>query len=712
MRETFTCPKCQQPISLVDAPDTSWVECPLCQEHFLLSEALASAVESAEGSIPPEVTVVQSSEDEDLGAFFAGLAEESSEDRATGNQESDDGNTENDEDLDSFFANLVTEESSASIETPEGVSKATEAEELEFTEEVPGDEMSEDEMPDDTMVEAEALGEVDGDTEVTNEERPEEDLPIEAEVVEVEAVEGLAFEEASEEVQADEEVSGAGALGGGASDAEPLEQLLFDEVAPEEGLDEEETPTDELSPGEDEDAGELEEAAFSEDLDEEEPADGEGTGEGLTEEEASEEEADDDLTLAEEPPVQIRCPCCLESFDLEDLLLAETNQAIGKEAASTILADGSVREPAASGDGMRLDFGAMAAADQDHSGFSLASVEESPSVSPGAFEFASAVGDNTDAAEKPVSARPKRRRRQQSVMKDILGAIFGGAAGLLITYYCLNLFFGPRFDWFDVYLPLVKHTAVHRPGWLGGPPEEEEFDSGIGDALQTEEPPKNAVNQPKSDEGQDQQDLPPADVPSEAPTAEAMPPEEQPAESSFVGVLDQPVVTSEDLGQALRKIDELREAGPLTSESYEEWCRVAEAATFLEIQDGNPQTHERLNTMRRLIRELSLADVSEIARRAKEQAESPDRTSSGILFAGTAGKTNVPKDKGYMTALVMAGTGKQMVIASDHKLPIKPEDRVWVVGYLVDNPKEATEGLGTEIPQIVWVRTVVKFHPK
>jgi hypothetical protein len=446
---------------------------------------------------------------------------------------------------------------------------------------------------------------------------------------------------------------------------------------------------------------ESEEALTEEALDDEESW-GELSDEELTE--GGQEEEGEPEEKPEEP-VQVRCPCCLDSFALEDLLLAETNEPICSEAASAILSDGSVRET----DGIQFRFGSGSDSDDDHSGFRLASVEERPSASAGAFEFAAAVGTGADGPASQEELRARRRRRERGGVKDMLGAIFGGAAGLLITYYLLNLIGGPRFDMLKVYLPFVKHTAVHRPDWLGGPPEEEEFDSGLGDAIGAEGKTPEAA--PKKPKAKDKEEVEPEVVAdsAEMPAADE-PASEEALPDDYVGLIAPPQVSSEDLGKALREVDRLAKAGPLGEEGYEAWCRVAEAATFIDRNDGEPQTQSRLDVTRGLLKELTAADVTKIGQFATRRRVNPDRANHGILLAGTARKPNTEKGKGYLTGLVMAGTGAQVVIASDHKLPIQEDDRVLLLGYLVDQPKEATQGLDTELPQITWVQTVVKFE--
>ncbi|MHB8902493.1 MAG: hypothetical protein ACYC6Y_27340 [Thermoguttaceae bacterium] len=410
----------------------------------------------------------------------------------------------------------------------------------------------------------------------------------------------------------------------------------------------------------------------------------------------------------EAQPAEVRCPCCRQSFPLQDLLLARNDEPLGRQAASAILPDGSIRQSADPGAGVKIDFGAVPAA--DHSDFRLDSVQARPDATADAFTFAAPVGVDSARAVRSDEERPRRRRPERGGVKDMVGAMLGGAAGLLITYYFLNLLGGPRFDMLHVYLPGVKHTADYRPGWLGGPPKDE-FDSGIGDGLDlgptTPQPPSVTPPAPPDPQGK-REPTPPVQQPLVTPDAQPAPAESAPP-ADYVGPVQPPQVTSEDLGRALREIDQLSKAGPMTGEIYEHWCRAAEAATFIDRIDGNPQTQGRLDAMQRLLKDLTLDDVKTIGSLATQRRLAPDRPSRGILLAGTARNPNTPRGKGFVTGLVVAETGAQVVIASDRKLPVQADDRILVPGYIVDEPKQATQGLDTDLPQIIWTRTVAKF---
>jgi hypothetical protein len=78
------------------------------------------------------------------------------------------------------------------------------------------------------------------------------------------------------------------------------------------------------------------------------------------------------------------------------------------------------------------------------------------SVDPSLFGGAAATAEGGEAMPR-LATRP-RMRRERSAIRDMIGAGVGGFLGLALAYYLLNLFGGPQFNMFDIWLPFVKHT--------------------------------------------------------------------------------------------------------------------------------------------------------------------------------------------------------------------------------------------------------------
>jgi hypothetical protein len=79
----------------------------------------------------------------------------------------------------------------------------------------------------------------------------------------------------------------------------------------------------------------------------------------------------------------------------------------------------------------------------------------------GAFAFGEGAADGASGR----AIRPGRRRKETSIVKELIGIVVGGVGGLLIAYYGLNYFGGARFDFAKFYLPGIAHTVKHRPAW-------------------------------------------------------------------------------------------------------------------------------------------------------------------------------------------------------------------------------------------------------
>jgi hypothetical protein len=69
------------------------------------------------------------------------------------------------------------------------------------------------------------------------------------------------------------------------------------------------------------------------------------------------------------------------------------------------------------------------------------------------------------AAAIPRSISQRKRKRNRGLLGELVQIVLGGILGLSLTYYGLNYFGGPQFDYFKIFLPGVAHTYAHRPPW-------------------------------------------------------------------------------------------------------------------------------------------------------------------------------------------------------------------------------------------------------
>lgn len=206
----------------------------------------------------------------------------------------------------------------------------------------------------------------------------------------------------------------------------------------------EESPVEPLSPPESEETPSSR-AAGGEMAGDEEGTGGRGGHEaGLDEAASGAVEAATDQT--DDPLVQ--APGQATEFPLSQLVIAATGQPLGKELAAVVARQ--VRSGSPEPDGA----GASPFA------FLSQAVDEAPR-----FDFA--PDQQTDWSGQigwPLADR--QRRRKKSWLRELVGIVLGGLAGLAVGYYVLN-YFGKheRFNFLNVYLPGVQHTVKYRPEW-------------------------------------------------------------------------------------------------------------------------------------------------------------------------------------------------------------------------------------------------------
>lgn len=149
---------------------------------------------------------------------------------------------------------------------------------------------------------------------------------------------------------------------------------------------------------------------------------------------------------AVEPSALVRCPLCGGEFPLADT-------AASAEDAPPELVPVS---PAQQVPTVRLWEQVLEAPQIDVGGSGSAGAERG--------EFRSVKTDDSRSADA-AGGGIGRRKKHKSLVREIVEYVLGGVAGLLLAYYALNLFGGPRFDFAKIYLPGVQHTVKHRPAW-------------------------------------------------------------------------------------------------------------------------------------------------------------------------------------------------------------------------------------------------------
>jgi len=145
----------------------------------------------------------------------------------------------------------------------------------------------------------------------------------------------------------------------------------------------------------------------------------------------------------EEPAVlMVRVPGDERWFPLSEVIVQTTGEVLGEAAArwisrlyrQSLESPGEVPETSSAASGAEAEF---------------------------AFPRIETVAEPTDYRERLKKAGPKK-----SFVKELLGIVLGGIGGLLIAYYALNWFGGPRYDFAKIPLPGIQHTYRHTPSWL------------------------------------------------------------------------------------------------------------------------------------------------------------------------------------------------------------------------------------------------------
>lgn len=342
--------------------------------------------------------------------------------------------------------------------------------------------------------------------------------------------------------------------------------------------------------------------------------------------------------------------------------------------------------------------------------------------------------DDEPEGEAAVSGGRKKKKKEKSFAREMVGIILGGVGGVLLAYYGLNFFGGPRFDFAEVYLPGIQHTVKHRPTWwpdwlsFESEPADEplDIDSELGQLDLPE--PQTSAPRPARDGNTARTDAPPA--------ADAVGPPQPPAvPAGFVSLTNPPSFQPDELGQALKAAHDafgcprcnstgkVLENGAehecpdcqghppdgMTPAAYAKFCRLAEVIAFVETAPGG-QLGARKTATANLLETVGRKpeNVIEIGQLASSLLDQEDRQTSGILLSGTVKAVGEQGD--VQTATVkLAGIDRHVTLAARHGTGLTVGDRVLVLGSLVaESPQPEVEHDPAE--PLVWLGLCKRFE--
>jgi hypothetical protein len=724
MARISNCPNCTQPVTIPDGLDpASQVRCPTCEAEYPLEEALAEATEPepVDGTMaflkslqedsaghdvaeapPPELIFVTDVVDEEAEEESEGVAEEEGQLGELAEAAEPEAPADN---TMAFLKSLQ--------ETADAGDAASPAEEDAPEAEEGAEEDS-----------AEAGGQ---NVESADAEEPGEaaiEVPVE------ETSEGLEFAAEETEESADD----------AAVESEPdLVEANADAVAEPGG-----------APGEASE-GELAETA---------EAAAESESAGLGQLAADGEGAAAVETAAEQTPVEpepvyvdydpmVRSPHGDGEFHLSELLVAGTGQPLGAATASLIVHYGLARprteeELAEIEAESEEDSGQATAAEGGFTGF--------------AIRDEAAAAEQSEGAARP--ARPRPKRKPKSAVREFVGIVLGGIAGLAIAYYALMIIKGPeQGNMFK--LPVPGYPSTYRyakklvPDWW---PEWAKFGA-ASSANGSEEEGDSAEDPDPNAEGKAPGQKPPTGRPrpgngSTKPAGKpaAKPGETKPAPAKMVAVRNAPTFASEDLGHALKAANAAfgceacnstgkvtktvvvkEQVGGQTKEiqkqqsavcevckglpsremkeaAFDKFCYLAKVLTFVQGPDNQAQLGDRKRAAQGLVEQAaqSEAGLAKIGELADERLADESRLEAGILLAGTV-QSSAPEGPAHATEIVLAKSGKSVTLISRQSLPVAQNDRVAVLGTIVDEPREYLAGYQGAKPMVVFVGACVKL---
>jgi len=328
-------------------------------------------------------------------------------------------------------------------------------------------------------------------------------------------------------------------------------------------------------------------------------------------------------------------------------------------------------------------------------------------------------GEPADATTSGRASKPRRtKKKEKSAVRMILEPIVGGFVGLAVGYYALNYFGGERFDFMDFYLPGIPHTYKHK-----GTPDEQPSDQ---PTRQPAAKPGGAGRKPANNTAVQQ--VPPAVDPQPdpiaGPVAEPEPdvqpiaepqPREEPLPDDYVGPVNVPSFSPDDLGKALKAAHEAVSGedatGEVTPAVYEKFRQLGKVLSLARGDGPGWQLPDRRMAVEGILERIGEdpAQIDQIGRLSNELVDSEDGRQGGVLLAGMAGKVG-EQDGLYGTVIRLAGHPTTVIVMSARPLAFQHGDQVVLLGTVINQPVKNLAGYRGSKDWLVWVGAAVSVQ--
>jgi hypothetical protein len=339
---------------------------------------------------------------------------------------------------------------------------------------------------------------------------------------------------------------------------------------------------------------------------------------------------------------------------------------------------------------------------------------------------------NEAAAVVPPSSAPLRVQppKTRSPLKTLLEVVTGGVAGIVFAIYILALTLGPGFKqlWpYDVPLPgIARLTAGPERAAAAGPQAGGKTAAGKAVPAEAaksapaaaEVPPLASPSPPSPTPVAANQPGPGAPPVATTPQAARAKPEPrllrpQPGSAEYLGPRLRPSFTSDQLAKALeaatKAVSRENPGVSMSPAAYETFCQLGETVTFVNGEVSDLALTDRIVAAESLLSKLGrLPDqFADLGRQAELRIVHP-AAKPGILLAAVV-KVVATQGRLWGATVQVAGQSRTIPVLSDQDLEAKADDKVLILGVVVQNPGVNLVGYTGTKPTVIWASILAKL---